>query len=657
MGSSSTATPLALTYKETPQSLTVLTRQRLDDQKLDNVMDALEATTGITAFRQGMGTDLSGLWSRGFNVSNFLVDGSPSAFGASNYVQSTALFDRVEVLRGASGLMSGVGSPAASINMVRKRPTAENQSSITVEAGNWQRYGAGADVSGPLNEAGNVRGRLVADYKDQKSWLDRYAKQSGLIYGIGEVDVDRDTRLGAGFSHQSENNDSPLRTGVPLRFADGTSTRFARSTNVAPDWSFFDTRLTHFFVNAEHDFGDGWQGRAELGHSRYQYDSALYFLTGSLDPSTGLGGVLWPVRWASVDRQNSLDARIKGPFTLGGRQHELVAGVTLSRTSRDTPDYGGWVGPWTGYDGAIGNPATWDGRADGPAFTKAGDTKSVETQNSAYLTTRLHLAEPTRLILGARMTDWKRTADATTVAGIRSSTKIKEDGVFVPFAGIVHDIDKQWSAYASYTRIFNPQSASIRDTDNNVLAPERGNSLEAGVKASLAQNRLDLGLAVFRTRQDNLATYSSTLGAYEALQGISTKGFEAEITGQIAPGWNVSAGYTYTASQDADGLRAVTQIPRNSVKLFTAYRLPGDWHRLTLGMGMNWQSRYGYVDEAQQGSYSVYSLLARYQVDRTLQVSLNVANVLDKRYYSGLGNYGGVYGSPRGAMLSAKYQF
>ena len=137
-----------------------------------------------------------------------------------------------------------------------------------------------------------MRGRLVADYKDQKSWLDRYAKQSGLIYGIGEVDVDRDTRLGAGFSHQSENNDSPLRTGVPLRFADGTSTRFARSTNVAPDWSFFDTRLTHFFVNAEHDFGDGWQGRAELGHSRYQYDSALYFLTGSLDPSTGLGGVL-----------------------------------------------------------------------------------------------------------------------------------------------------------------------------------------------------------------------------------------------------------------------------------------------------------------------------------------------------------------------------
>ena len=134
------------------------------------------------------------------------------------------------MLRGASGLMSGVGSPAASINMVRKRPTAENQSSITVEAGNWQRYGAGADVSGPLNEAGNVRGRLVADYKDQKSWLDRYAKQSGLIYGIGEVDVDRDTRLGAGFSHQSENNDSPLRTGVPLRFADGTSVSYTHLT-------------------------------------------------------------------------------------------------------------------------------------------------------------------------------------------------------------------------------------------------------------------------------------------------------------------------------------------------------------------------------------------------------------------------------------------
>ncbi|MEG1456912.1 MAG: TonB-dependent siderophore receptor, partial [Comamonas sp.] len=173
-------------------------------------------------------------------------------------------------------------------------------------------------------------------------------------------------------------------------------------------------------------------------HLRSAYDSALYFLTGSIDQATGLGGALWPVRWQGTDRQNSVDAQLSGPFSLLGRAHEAVAGVSLSQLHQDTGDYGGWMGPWTGYDGSIGNLHTWDGNANVPVFVKASDTATKENQLSAYVTARWSLGESTTLITGARAIDWKRVADTTTVAGAQSRTELRERGVVVPYAGLVH---------------------------------------------------------------------------------------------------------------------------------------------------------------------------------------------------------------------------
>ena len=161
--SSSSSTRLNLTPKETPQSLTVMTRQRLDDQRLTNLSDTLDATPGIIVLRDGQGAESDGYFSRGFEIQNFEIDGVPTVKRMDNYTQSMAMYDRIEIVRGASGLISGMGNPSATINLIRKRPTADAQASITGEAGNWDRYGTGFDVSGPLTETGNVRGRFVAD--------------------------------------------------------------------------------------------------------------------------------------------------------------------------------------------------------------------------------------------------------------------------------------------------------------------------------------------------------------------------------------------------------------------------------------------------------------------------------------------------------------
>lgn len=657
-GPSATGTPLSLSVRETPQSVTVITRQRLDDQKLESVIDALESTTGVTAFRQGMGTDLSGLWSRGFTISNFLVDGIPSSLGSSSYWRNTAMYDRIEVVRGATGLMSGMGTPAASINLVRKRPTADWQASINAEAGSWDRYGLGADLSGPLSGNGKLRGRVVVDDEDQHSWIDRYQKKNRLIYGIAELDAGSATLLTLGFSHETNKNDSPLRTGLPFTYSNGVATDFKRSKNAAPNWSFYDSELTNLFASIKHDFGKGWNGKVEVTHTLYRYDSALYFLTGVIDQATGQGAALWPVRWKSNDKQTTLDAHLSGPFDLLGRQHEIVAGISLSQLRSDTPDYGGWLGPWTGYDGSIADFRNWNGESNRPDFVKAGETHTKETQYSAYMTSRFKLADPTSLIAGARIINWERNAD-TSVVGVPGHTNAntRETGVIVPYAGLVHDLNENWTVYGSYTRIFSPQSASTRDVNNNVLDPESGTSYELGIKSSFMEDRLNAGLALFKTRQSNLANYDAATSSYVALQGIQTKGAELELTGELRPGWNVAAGYTYSLSEDAQGQRAIAQIPRHSVKLFTTYRLPGTLNRLTVGGGLNWQSVSGYVGEAQQSAYTVVNAMARYEFNKQFSTTLNVNNVFDKSYYSGLSAYGGIYGAPRNVMLSARYAF
>ena len=339
--SSSSSTRLNLTPRETPQSLTVMTRQRLDDQRLINLSDTLDATPGIIVLRDGKGSESDGYFSRGFQIQNFEIDGVPTATRMDNYTQSMAMYDRVEIVRGATGLISGMGNPAATINLIRKRPTAEARASVTAEAGNWDRYGSGLDVSGPLTESGNVRGRLVADYKTERSWIDRYKQESQLLYGITEFDLTEDTLLTMGFSYLRTDVDAPARSGLPTRFTDGARSNLSRSLNTAPSWSYNDHEQTSFFTSLEKKFDSGWSAKAEFTHTENQFDEIFNYVNGSLN-ADGSGTTQLPVRFSGTPRQDNLDLYATGPFNLLGREHELIAGVTLSKYRERVPSYGGW---------------------------------------------------------------------------------------------------------------------------------------------------------------------------------------------------------------------------------------------------------------------------------------------------------------------------
>lgn len=657
--SSSSSTRLNLTPRETPQSLTVMTRQRLDDQRLSTLSDTLDATPGIIVLRDGLGSESDSYFSRGFQIQNFEIDGVPTVTRMDNYTQSMAMYDRVEIVRGATGLISGMGNPAATINLIRKRPTAQARASVTAEAGTWDRYGSGFDVSGPLTETGNVRGRLVADYKTEHAWIDRYKQETQLLYGITEFDLSEDTLLTMGFSYLRTDVDSPARSGLPTRFTDGSRTNLSRSLNTAPAWSYNNHQQTSFFTAIEQKFDNGWSAKAEFTHSENQFDEVFNYVNGSLN-SDGSGTTQLPVRFSGTPRQDNLDLYATGPFDLLGREHELIAGVTLSKYRESVPSYGGWHYDYSGSPaGAIDNLFTWDGHSAKPDFNVTGKSSADERQYAAYLSTRLRVTDDLSVILGSRVIDWKRETQDRPYVGDATRTDESQTGVYIPYAGVVYDLTEHWSAYASYTKIFNPQATWVRDINNKPLEPMEGKGYEVGLKGSFFDEQLNTSLALFKLEQDNLAIWIDTPGGntYRNEKGTTTEGVELELSGELAEGWQASAGYAYAVSTDADDKRIVTTLPRQSLKTFTTYRLPGDLNNVTVGGGVNWQSKVGEdLHTFSQGSYAIANLLVRYDITPKLSTSVNLNNLFDREYLSYAGNHG-MYGAPRNLMTSLKYDF
>ncbi|WP_123564481.1 TonB-dependent siderophore receptor [Pseudomonas vranovensis] len=654
--SSSSSTRLNLTPQETPQSLTVMTRQRLDDQRLTNLSDALEATPGVIVVRDGLGAETDSYYSRGFVIQNYEIDGVPTVTRMDNYTQSMAMYDRIEIVRGASGLISGMGNPSATINLIRKRPTAEGQASVTGSAGTWDRYGTGFDVSGPLTESGNVRGRLVADYKTEGAWVDRYKLESQLLYGITEFDLSEDTLLTMGFSYQRTDVDSPLRTGLPTRFSTGERSNLKRSINMAPDWSYNDHEQTSYFASVEQQLGNGWSGKIEYSHSENKFDEVFGFLMGELQPD-GSGLSQLPVRFSGTPRQDNLDLYLTGPFSLFGREHELIGGVTLSKYNENVPSWGGWRYDYNATPGAsVENIFDWDGKQPKPDWTISGKSSMEETQYAAYLTSRLHLTDDLNLILGSRVIDWKRDTEDRPYGGEKTEVNRKETGVFIPYAGVVYDLDETWALYASYTKIFNPQASWVTDENNKPLDPMQGVGYELGVKGSHFDGKLNSSLALFKLEQDNLAIWVHD-NVYDAKQDTTSKGLEMELNGELAEGWQASAGYTYTLTTDNQDERIATVYPRHSLKTFTSYRLPGMLDKVTVGGGVNWQSKVGTdLHSFDQGSYALVNLMARYNISENLSATVNLNNVFDREYYSMASSYGN-YGAPRNLMTTFKYDF
>lgn len=664
-GATSTATGLNLALRDTPQSVSVITRERIDDQAMAVVADALTSTTGVSLKATDRGRN--SLTVRGFDVSSFQFDGIPFATGNIGLEElSTVIYDRVEVVRGSTGLLAGAGEPSAAINLVRKHADSKTFTGwATAEAGSWNRRAGTVDLSTPLSGDGTLRGRVVAHAYSQDAFIDLERSRGSVFYAVLDADLSPATRLSLGASEQRDQRSGVLWYPLPLWYADGTRTNWDRSKTTATRWNQWDTTEQAAFATLEHKLPSRWTLRADAAYHRQTEDSKLLWFDGVPDRATGLGMTAYPYHYLTKPRQIHLGLTATGPFEWLGRQHELTAGLLRSRLKD------GWSNrDAVGTLADVGDINAWDGSYPEPALgERYVGSQGTTTQTAAYAAARLQLSGALKLIAGARLSQWQR--DEGVGAWTANPYTIRHSGVLTPYAGLVFDLSEQVSAYASYADIFNPQT--YRKRDGSYLDPLEGKSYEAGVKAELLDGKLNASAAVFRIDQDNFAVadgnatvLGTTEQAYVGAKGTRSQGYELELTGDITRHWNLSLGWTHYRAKDAAGADVASHHPRKMLKVATNAALQGGLQGLSVGGALRWENQppkrqanpIGVEEATGQPAYAVVDLMAKYEFDPHWSLQLNINNVFDKKYHSGSQWWDGfLYGEPRNAKLSARYQF
>jgi len=658
-GAIATATRLVLTPRETPQSISVITRDEMDDFQLTNIDKVMEHTPGISILTYD--SERTVYYARGFAINNFQYDGIPmernAGYSAGNTLSDMATYDRVEVLKGATGLLTGSGDPGATINLIRKKPTRDFQGHISLGAGSWNSYRTEIDLSGPLNSEGTVRGRAVASYQDQESHMDDYRRKTPVFFGSIEADITPSTLLTVGADYQDNKPTRSTWGGIPIYDTEGNFNERSRSFNNGASWSSWEQYTRTAFATLEHYFDNDWVVKLQLNHQINGYDAPLGAVGGgNPNPIDGSGTRMWVGRYVGKTRANAADFYASGPFEFLKREHELVVGGGLSeRRWTNNGD-----GPNVGYPTNVGNYYEWNGQVPEPDWNDPnawhGQNDETTREKGLYTTARWNLHDDLKLITGARLSNYKREA-------------MQESGVLTPYLGLVYDLNDTYSVYTSYTSIFKPQSR--RDESGNTLDPLEGTNIELGLKGAFFGNRLNASAAVFQLEQDNFAEATGALTpdggvAYRAINGVKTKGYELEVSGQLNDYWNLHAGYSNSVSRQ-QGNKVSTLAPANQVNLFATYKPWGQNSKLTLGGGARWQDKtWGDVYNPAVGGmvkhtvddYWVVDAMASYRFSDQLTGSLNISNVFDEKYYTIFSAYSTyTWGEPRRTMLTMKYAF
>lgn len=661
----SSATHLPLTLRETLQSVTVLTSARIAADNLVDLVDIAKSTPGLSIQSSDVRPYLQ---SRGYEVDSVTQDGIAVRYDAyaGDSLGNLAMQDRVEVVRGATGLMQGSGNPSAAVNMIRKRPTSAWQFKGSASAGSWDDYRLTADVSGPLAADGRVRGRVVGYVQNAGDYYDLAFNDKRLGYATVDVDLTERTTLNIGYSHLYSNKNltwGALPTNYAYRHLD-----VPRSTFAGADWEYNKNKADTVYASLAHDLGAGWNLNANATYVDGHYDILATYLIPTPDVG-GYGHVWWATQ--TTRKQKAIDVKLSGPVTWFGRQHDLVLGATVNRQKGRIAEW------WQGWDAPLTSGvdlSTWNHVAPRP------DTSSTspwllyfpgrEKQDSLYSAGKFNVADPLDVLVGARL-DWFNRTDPWSGASYSQPAHLTK------YLGLVWAFAAQHSAYLSYTDVFQPQNA--RDLSGKLLPPKSGRNYEVGVKGEYLDGTLNASLALFRIDENNRAVYLSDQtgcpvpsGCFAAAGLVRTEGVDLELQGALTPDWQVGTGVTWSETRyrkdinpDNVGTRLNTGDPTTLFKLSTQYTLPGALDQLTLGGRVNWQSRM-YADREnadgdtvrnQQGARAVLDLSATYRFTKHLSAKLDVNNVFDKVYYSTISYdwYWGAnetYGRPRSVLLT-----
>lgn len=645
-------TKIPASLREIPQSVSIITNQQVKDRNVDTFDQLARKTPGLRVLSNDDGR--SSVYARGYEYSEYNIDGLPAQMQSINgTLPNLFAFDRVEVMRGPSGLFDSSGEMGGIVNLVRKRPTKAFQGHAAAGFGTHKQYKAEADVSGSLNSDGSVRGRVMAQTVGASPRPAEKNNRHETFYAAADWDINPDTVLGAGYLYQQRRL-APYN-GLPAD-ADGKLPSLPQHAFVGADWNKFKMHSHDVFADLKHYFGNGGYGKVGMRYSDRKADSNYTFAGSKLNNAgqadvAGLGTDIKQKAFA-------VDASYSRPFALGNTANEFVIGADYNHF-RSTNEQGrSTVASNIALDGFHSVSYVdliQNARAGAHGYKHTLDTENLD-KFGVYGKSVFHPADGLSLISGGRLGHYKiESGDGKT---LHKASRTK----FTGYAGAVYDLNDNNSLYASFSQLYTPQTNL--DADGKLLKPRQGNQFEVGYKGSHMDDRLNTRVSFYRMKDKNAAAPlnpNNKKTRYAALGKRVMEGVETEISGAMTPKWQIHAGYSYLHSQIKtaansrdDGIFLL--MPKHSANLWTTYQVTPE---LTIGGGVNAMSGITSSAGMHAGGYATFDAMAAYRFTPKLKLQINADNIFNRHYYARVGsaNTFNIPGSERSLTANLRYSF
>jgi len=651
-------TRLNLTSRQTPQSLTVLTEAKLKDLNINDYQVLLRSVPGVSLIKWDERVYPT---ARGFAIDYYLLDSMPSFGGFSLGANDMSLlpYERVEVVKGANGLLSGAGNPAASLNFIRKRANAkELTGNLKISAGSYDKYGLSGDVQTPVTNDGKVRARLSFAKEKARSYMDYYKRENLALYGVVDADIGDSSWLSLGTFYQDLDRNGVRWGGMPAFYTDGRRTNFSKNQIFSQPWTRWDIKTLDFYADFRHYFENEASLNLSYSYRKAKTDSNIMYVGGRVRPN-GTGNVNDLSIYANKREEDihNIDAYVNAPYEAFSLPHELVFGAMYNNYKKSSDKVSSLWGNTSPAAMAFRARTIIDFnnlRIDDPRLPYVDQNNADKTtQKAVYLANKFSITEDLKFLVGARMSYWKY--EVTGGNGNRNFTQ-----EITPYLGLTYDVGANHTLYASYTSIFKPQS--VKDANDKYLDPIEGKDYEAGVKGEYFGGKLSAALGVFKIVQDGVGEKTTRIhprtGAsiYEAKKGVVSKGFELDLNGEITDNISLSMGLTHFNAKDAKGEKYSTDSSRTTANLFAKYGV----QNFRMGAGLMYKSKAytgSGANKIEQDAYTLANVMFGYKIGKNFDVQLNVDNVFNKKYYEGIGANRMVYGDPRMFNISFSYNF
>lgn len=643
-----TATKTDTPLSETPQSVTVVTRDQIVDQGANNLQDALNYAAGVRSDAYGLDSRADSFLVRGSEPSGYL-DGLQMY--SSGWYTATArpdpyTLERLEVLRGPAGMLFGAGTAGGVINMVSKRPQQQAYREVGVQFGSWGRKQLQADFTGPLTADGDWSYRLVALQRKSDTQVDYVPDDRSLVM------PSLTWRPNAGTSLTLQGLWQKDKTGSTSQFFPWQGTLLPNINGPLPVNRFigepgdgYDTERKTLGWLFEHKFNDQWAFRQNFRMSRTFNDSHYHYgdsfsLPGgwALDPFGQRLLGRFNDKSLAWTRMTGIDNHVEGHFNTGALRHTLLIGAEYSRQRQDKLE-GSAFSTIDAY-----NPVYGIGYVPVTELTNRPRT----TQRNAGIYVQDQMKWDNWIFVAGLRHD--RSTSGT--AGSASETTSADSGRL----GVMYTLPSGWSPYLSFTQSFTPQAGT--DVNGTLFKPLRGEQVEVGVKYQPVGSATSFTASVYSLKEKNRIVSDSTNPDYgRQVDATKNKGLELELKTTVGRDLDLIANYTYI---DVD--RKLTDMPRNQVSVWGKYRFAiAGVTGFSAGAGLRYMGGFVDVEGSSAGprlpAVALLDLMFAYESDKW-RYALNINNAADKTYFSTCLARGDCwYGSRRNIVASATYRF